>query len=67
MFWALAIGIPPTALLFVKGGIKVVQSATIVVSLPLLAVGVLLALSILRMLRDDERRDAADSGTRQLR
>jgi betaine/carnitine transporter, BCCT family len=54
MFWALAIGIPPTALLFVQGGIKVVQSATIVVSLPLLGVGVLLALSILRMLREDE-------------
>jgi choline-glycine betaine transporter len=32
----------------------VVQSATIVVSLPLLAVGVLLALSILRMIREDE-------------
>jgi betaine/carnitine transporter, BCCT family len=53
-FWALAIGVPPAALLFVKGGIKVVQSATVVVSLPLLAVGVLLALSILRMLREDE-------------
>jgi BCCT family betaine/carnitine transporter len=54
LFWALAIGVPPTALLFVKGGIKVVQSATVVVSLPLLGVGVLLALSVLRMLRDDE-------------
>jgi BCCT family betaine/carnitine transporter len=54
LFWALAIGVPPAALLFAKGGIKVVQSATVVVSLPLLAVGVLLALSILRMLREDE-------------
>jgi BCCT family betaine/carnitine transporter len=49
-----AIGIPPIALLFVEGGVKVVQSATVVVSLPLLAVGVLLALSILRMIREDE-------------
>ena len=54
MFWAFAIGVPPVALLFVEGGLKVVQSATIVVSLPLLAVGVLLALSILRMIREDE-------------
>ena len=38
----------------VEGGVKVVQSATVVVSLPLLAVGVLLALSILRMIREDE-------------
>ncbi|MGI9245199.1 MAG: BCCT family transporter, partial [Steroidobacteraceae bacterium] len=53
-FWAIAIGVPPTALLFVKGGIKVVQSATVIVSLPLLAVGVVLALSILKMVRDDE-------------
>jgi BCCT family betaine/carnitine transporter len=54
LFWAVAIGIPPIALLFVEGGVKVVQSATVVVSLPLLAVGVLLALSILRMIREDE-------------
>lgn len=54
VFWAFAIGVPPVALLFVEGGLKVVQSATIVVSLPLLAVGVLLALSILRMIREDE-------------
>lgn len=54
VFWAFAIGVPPVALLFVEGGIKVVQSATVVVSLPLLAVGVLLALSILRMIREDE-------------
>jgi BCCT family betaine/carnitine transporter len=54
VFWAFAIGVPPVALLFVGGDITVVQSATIIVSLPLLAVGVLLALSILRMIREDE-------------
>ena len=54
LFWASAIGIPPAALLFTDGGIKVVQSATVVVSLPLLGIGVLLALSILRMIREDE-------------
>jgi BCCT family betaine/carnitine transporter len=54
LFWAVAIGIPPAALLFVEGGIKVVQSATVVVSLPLLAIGVLLAISVMRMIREDE-------------
>jgi BCCT family betaine/carnitine transporter len=54
VFWAFAIGVPPVALLFVKGGITVVQSATIIVSLPLLVVGMLLAISIIRMIREDE-------------
>ena len=54
LFWAIAIGVPPAALLFVEGGVKVVQSATVVVSLPLLAIGVLLAASVLRMIREDE-------------
>ena len=54
LFWAVALGVPPAALLFVQGGIKVVQSATVIVSLPLLGIGVLLGLSILRMIREDE-------------
>jgi len=54
VFWACALGVLPVTLIFVEGGIKVVLSATIVVSLPLLAVGVLLAISLLRMLREDE-------------
>ncbi|MBM4218890.1 MAG: BCCT family transporter [Gammaproteobacteria bacterium] len=53
LFWACALGIVPVTLMFVEGGIKVVLSATIVVSLPLLAVGVLLAVSLMRMLRQD--------------
>lgn len=53
LFWACALGIVPITLMFVEGGIKVVLSATIVVSLPLLAVGVLLAVSLMRMLRED--------------
>jgi len=48
----------PVTLMFVEGGIKVLLSATIVVSLPLLVVGVLLAVSLMRMLRED----AAGSG-----
>jgi len=53
LFWACALGIVPITLMFVEGGIKVVLSATIVVSLPLVAVGVLLAVSLMRMLRQD--------------
>jgi BCCT family betaine/carnitine transporter len=53
VFWAGALGVVPITLLFVEGGIRVVQSATIVVSLPLLAVGVLLAASLMRMIRED--------------
>jgi len=53
LFWACALGIVPVTLMFVEGGIKVLLSATIVVSLPLLAVGVLLAVSLMRMLRED--------------
>lgn len=53
LFWACALGIVPITLMFVEGGIKVVLSATIIVSLPLLAVGVLLAVSLMRMLRQD--------------
>jgi len=53
LFWACALGLVPITLMFVEGGIKVVLSATIVVSLPLIAVGVLLAVSLMRMLRED--------------
>jgi BCCT family betaine/carnitine transporter len=53
LFWACALGLVPVTLMFVEGGIKVVLSATIVVSLPLIAVGVLLAVSLLQMLRAD--------------
>ena len=53
LFWACALGLVPVTLMFVEGGIKVVLSATIVVSLPLIVVGVLLATSLVRMLRAD--------------
>ncbi len=60
VFWACALGFLPITLLFAEGGLKVIQSATIVVSVPLLAVGVLMALSLMRMLREDAR-DRAES------
>jgi BCCT family betaine/carnitine transporter len=54
VFWACALGFLPVTLMFAEGGLKVVLSATIVVSLPLIAVGVLMALSLMRLLREDE-------------
>ena len=48
-------------LMFVEGGIKVVLSATIIVSLPLIVVGVLLAVSLVRMLRQDAAADGSAS------
>jgi BCCT family betaine/carnitine transporter len=58
VFWACALGFLPITLLFAEGGLKVIQSATIVVSLPLIGVGVLMALSLMRMLREDVRDQA---------
>ncbi len=53
VFWACALGVLPITLMFVDGGLRVILSATIVVSLPLMLVGVLMSLSLLRMLRED--------------
>jgi BCCT family betaine/carnitine transporter len=43
----------PITLMFVDGGLRVILSATIVVSLPLMLVGILMSLSLLRMLKQD--------------
>jgi BCCT family betaine/carnitine transporter len=45
--------------MFIDGGLKVILSATIVCSLPLLVVGVLMVLSLLKMLREDTARTLA--------
>jgi BCCT family betaine/carnitine transporter len=56
VFWACALGVLPITLMFIEGGIKVVLSTTIVVSLPLLLVGYLMASSLLTLLRKDHPR-----------
>jgi len=53
VFWACALGVLPITLMFVDGGLRVILSATIVVSLPLLLVGVMMAVSLMRLLRQD--------------
>jgi len=54
LFWAFALGILPVALMFI-GGLKALQTASLVVSLPLLIVGVIMAISLVRSLHEAER------------
>lgn len=51
-FWAGALAVLPLTLMFV-GGLRVIQTATLVVSLPLLVVGVLMTWSLARQLAAD--------------
>ncbi len=52
VFWAIALAMLPLTLMFV-GGLKTVQTATLIVSLPLIFVGILMAVSLVRQLRTD--------------
>jgi BCCT family betaine/carnitine transporter len=48
----MALAVLPITLMFV-GGLKVVQSATLVVSLPLIFVGILMSVSLVKQLKND--------------
>ncbi len=52
VFWALALAVLPLTLMFI-GGLKVIQSASLVVSLPLIFVGMLMSISLVKQLRKD--------------
>jgi len=52
VFWALALAVLPLTLMFV-GGLKVIQSASLVVSLPLIFIGILMAVSLVKQLGKD--------------
>jgi BCCT family betaine/carnitine transporter len=52
VFWAVALAVLPLTLMFI-GGLKTVQSATLIVSLPLIFVGVMMAVSLVKQLRAD--------------
>ena len=53
LFWAFALGVVPMALMYADGGLKVILSTTIVVSLPLLFISGLMAYSLIKMLEKD--------------
>ncbi len=60
LFWAIALAVVPVTLMFIgrftgdpRSGLTVIQTATLVVSLPILLVGILMTISLLRQLRLD--------------
>ena len=52
LFWACAISILPVTLMFL-GGLTAFQTASVVVSVPLIGVGVVMAVALVRSLRED--------------
>jgi BCCT family betaine/carnitine transporter len=52
VFWAFALGALPATLLFI-GGITVLQTTLLVVSLPILVVGIVMSISLLKSLQVD--------------
>ena len=52
VFWAFALGLMPVTLMFI-GGLKVLQVTLLIVSLPILAVCILAAVSLVKTLRAD--------------
>jgi len=65
-FWALAVALLPLALMGV-GGLQSLRTASLVASLPLLVVGCLLAVSLLRALRSEESTSFSDARERNSR
>jgi BCCT family betaine/carnitine transporter len=51
-FWSLALAVLPLTLMYV-GGLKVAQSAVLIVSLPILLVGILMSVSLIKTLKQD--------------
>ena len=62
VFWALAIVVLPIGLIFV-GGLPAAKSASLVVSLPLLVIGVAMTASLFRLLREDRAGAGSGSGS----
>jgi BCCT family betaine/carnitine transporter len=56
VFWAFALGVLPVMLMFV-GGLKAIQSVVLVVSLPVLVIGVAMTVSLFKSLRQKELAD----------
>jgi len=52
VFWAFALGLLPVTFMFI-GGIKVLQTTLLVVSLPILVVGVVMSVSLVKSLGED--------------
>jgi BCCT family betaine/carnitine transporter len=53
VFWSMALAVLPVTLMFI-GGLQIIQSAVLVVSLPILIIGVLMVISLLKSLKSEE-------------
>lgn len=53
VFWAFALGLMPITLMFIDGGLKVMQVTLLVVSLPILIVGVVMSVALVKSLKAD--------------
>ena len=53
LFWAIVLGLLPIALMAVDGGVRVVMSAVLVASLPLLIIAIMMCINLARSLRSD--------------
>ena len=53
LFWAIVLGLLPVALMAVNGGVRVIMSAVLVASLPLLVIAVLMCVNLARSLQAD--------------
>jgi BCCT family betaine/carnitine transporter len=53
VFWALSLGLVPITLL-ILGGLRSLQTAAVVVSLPLILVGIVMSVSLVKSLREVE-------------
>lgn len=56
VFWALSLGILPTTLLLL-GDLRSLQSSVVIVSLPLIAIGVIMCVALVRSLRSADEGD----------
>tara|TARA_R110002049_G_scaffold94988_23_gene233539 strand:- start:1597 stop:3108 length:1512 start_codon:yes stop_codon:yes gene_type:complete len=53
VFWAFSLGLLPVALMYIGGGLRSIQVALLIVSLPILLVGVAMSIALVRNLRAD--------------
>jgi len=55
VFWAFALGIMPVALMLMNGNLRPIQVILLVVSLPILLVGVVMSVALVKSLRASEQ------------
>ena len=55
VFWAFALGLMPVALMLLKGNLRPIQVILLIVSLPILFVGIAMSVSLVQSLREDHR------------